>query len=58
MLRLFALAAVVAIAHGHGAMVHPRSRNSIDWEEVPNDPSKGIHNTGEYTHTQTLISRS
>ena len=41
-----ALAALVATVHGHGAMVHPRSRNSIDWAEVPDNPSKGIHNTG------------
>ena len=32
-------------ANGHGAMVTPRSRNSVDWLEVKNDPSKGIHNT-------------
>ena len=31
-----------------GAMVHPRSRNSIDWAEVPDDRSKGIHNTGAH----------
>lgn len=29
-------------------MVHPRSRNTIDWEEVPDKPSKGIHNTGAH----------
>lgn len=39
---------LVVTIHGHGAMVHPRSRNSIDWQEVPDDPSKGIHNTGEH----------
>jgi hypothetical protein len=33
------------LAWGHGSMVHPRSRNSVDWPEVKNDPSKGIHNT-------------
>ena len=38
----------VATVDGHGAIVHPRSRNSIDWSEVPDDPSKGIHNTGAH----------
>ena len=28
----------------HGAMVTPRSRNTIDYEEIHDDPSKGIHN--------------
>ena len=40
--------ALVVVVHGHGAMVHPRSRNSIDWEEVPDDPHRGIHNTGAH----------
>jgi len=38
---------LISVADGHGAMVEPRSRNSVDWAEVPDDPSKGIHNTGE-----------
>lgn len=35
----------VGSAWGHGAMVEPRSRNSVDWTEVTNNASKGIHNT-------------
>jgi hypothetical protein len=37
------IAALLAapLVQGHGAMVHPRSRNSIDFPEVKNDPSKG-----------------
>jgi len=46
-LQLAALAAacLAAVVLGHGAMVEPRSRNSVDWTEVPNDGGKGIHNT-------------
>ena len=43
MMKLIALA-FLPLAAGHGAMVHPRSRNSIDYEEIKNDPSRGIHN--------------
>ena len=45
---LFVLTTLFAAVRGHGAMVHPRSRNSIDYAEVPDDPSKGIHNTGAH----------
>lgn len=45
---IYSISLLFVAVHGHGAMVHPRSRNSIDWAEVPDDPSKGIHNTGSH----------
>jgi len=43
LMRLLAVIATPLVA-AHGAMVTPRSRNSVDWTEVKDDPSKGIHN--------------
>merc|ERR1719265_2009494 len=48
LLRVLTLTVLVGVVDGHGAMVHPRSRNSIDWEEVPDNASKNIHNTGAH----------
>jgi len=45
---IYSISLLFVAVHGHGAMVHPRSRNSIDWAEVPDDPSKGLHNTGSH----------
>jgi len=45
---IYSISLLFVAVHGHGAMVHPRSRNSIDWAEVPDDQSKGIHNTGSH----------
>ena len=44
-LAALAAACLVAVVLGHGAMVQPRSRNSVDWKELPDNPHKGIHNT-------------
>ena len=46
MLKFLVASALLPVTvDGHGALVTPRSRNAVDWDEVPNDPSKGIHNT-------------
>lgn len=42
----------ISAVTGHGMMVTPRPRNSVDWLEVPNAPHKGIHNT--FTICQNL----
>jgi len=44
MLRLLAASSVLALADAHGALVTPRSRNAVDYEEITNNASAGIHN--------------
>jgi hypothetical protein len=50
---LCSIAVSLTTVDGHGAMVTPRSRNSVDWTEVKNDPSKGIHNTFQHCYNLT-----
>ena len=44
MLRLLAASSALALADAHGALVTPRSRNAVDFEEITNNASAGIHN--------------